>query len=732
MLDQDIVNLAKAIREHETGNRPVQGSSGELASRYQYLPSTWKSTASRYLGDPNAPLTLENENKATYLKLKDWKDAGYNPAQIASMWNSGQPEWEGKVGVNKYGVNYDVPAYVNSVYSKYRQLKNETQPVIQAVEEKPEPKKTGLWYKIKETAGDIKDIFTGSSEALGRRSGEATEAISQSLKGEIDPITAGGKYVASIANLFNDIAGELYTGIGKILVSQETEDQVKEDVMDVLENSGAVDALQKGSETWQEWKEKNPTLIANIETIGSVGLATVDVLGAGKIGTVAKDTAKRTLRETVSGAKKALGLGEKAVKGAGRQIAEKAPIVTKYGVSQATGLAPETITKVINSPEEFTLQAIKNVDREVFAKNAISKIENRIEALKDTGKTYQAIRESGATVELNDNFFDDVLKNRYGFNIEDGKITATTKSATRNASDINAIQTLYDNWSPSTTNRTSLDADEFLNLRADLADLAKYDATRSKASQDIARGLRNEINTKYRGQIEGLKELDEAYGTEVKFLNDIKKDYFKKDGGLKDNAISKLANLTGKGKEQALERLKGIIPDVEKQVNIIKAIEDIRYAGGQKVGTYTRTAFGAGGVLTGNVPLIIGSLLSTPQIAVQLLRQYGAIKKISKELIEATIKSVESGKKLVGKQLQLVRDMINDKSQKFINYVKELKNNEKGFQKLPFSPEDVQLGDTIETLTKKLKNTTDGTAIKRLEKQIDELEKQRVELRNKQ
>jgi len=39
-------------------------------------------------------LTLENENKATYLKIKDWKSQGYNPAQIASMWNSGSPEWE--------------------------------------------------------------------------------------------------------------------------------------------------------------------------------------------------------------------------------------------------------------------------------------------------------------------------------------------------------------------------------------------------------------------------------------------------------------------------------------------------------------------------------------------------------------------------------------------------------------------------------------------------------------
>lgn len=118
-LDQNVVNLARAIRQIETGNRPVKGASGELASRYQYMPSTWSSTAAKYLGDANAPLTAKNEDQATYLKIKDWKDAGYTPKQIASMWNSGQPDWEGKVGVNSAGVKYDVPKYVDKVWNEF-------------------------------------------------------------------------------------------------------------------------------------------------------------------------------------------------------------------------------------------------------------------------------------------------------------------------------------------------------------------------------------------------------------------------------------------------------------------------------------------------------------------------------------------------------------------------------------------------------------------------------------
>ena len=124
-LDPQLVNLAKAIRDHETQNRAIPGASGELKSRYQYMPATWKERAGKHLGNSNAPLSLENENAVTYAQLKEWKDQGYNPGQIASMWNSGQPDPAGKVGRNSKGVNYNTPKYVQDVYSKYRTYETE-------------------------------------------------------------------------------------------------------------------------------------------------------------------------------------------------------------------------------------------------------------------------------------------------------------------------------------------------------------------------------------------------------------------------------------------------------------------------------------------------------------------------------------------------------------------------------------------------------------------------------
>lgn len=129
-LDPQIVALAKAIRAHETGNRPVAGKTGELASRYQFIPSTWKSYAKKYLGNANAPLTLENENYVVYHRLAEWKQQGYNPGQIASMWNSGNPNpyAKGNKGVGKSSANpnvtFNVPKYVQSVYQNYLRIKN--------------------------------------------------------------------------------------------------------------------------------------------------------------------------------------------------------------------------------------------------------------------------------------------------------------------------------------------------------------------------------------------------------------------------------------------------------------------------------------------------------------------------------------------------------------------------------------------------------------------------------
>lgn len=145
-LDQNVIRLAKAIRTVESRNKPVLPQEGAAlggASRYQYTHDTWKSVAGKYLGNPNAELNLKNENKATYYRIKEWKDKGYKPDQIASMWNAGEgrpnAHKEGLKGINKFGVEYNVPEYVAKVGRAYKSLAGALSPNVaqaQTTEEK--------------------------------------------------------------------------------------------------------------------------------------------------------------------------------------------------------------------------------------------------------------------------------------------------------------------------------------------------------------------------------------------------------------------------------------------------------------------------------------------------------------------------------------------------------------------------------------------------------------------
>lgn len=122
-LDSTAFYLSKAIKKAETGDYKdpynTKGASGEYGA-YQYTPDTWKAQAGKYLGNPNAPMTEDNQNKVMYTNTKYLLDQGYTQGQIASIHNSGKPDPTATgSGVNSYGVHYDVPAYVEKVKQNY-------------------------------------------------------------------------------------------------------------------------------------------------------------------------------------------------------------------------------------------------------------------------------------------------------------------------------------------------------------------------------------------------------------------------------------------------------------------------------------------------------------------------------------------------------------------------------------------------------------------------------------
>lgn len=321
---------------------------------------------------------------------------------------------------------------------------------------------------------------------------------------------------------------------------------------------------------------------------------------------------------------KVLSTVAKPITGTASKVADfVSPIVpktSKYITSQATGLNPETITELIKNPQAF--KGVTSESRIQTANAVKDALDNRLSELSGLGKEYQVLREAPQTVVVPGGSVGKVLA-KYGIKLdENNKILTTAESRPLSPADKAGVQDFLDNYGK----ERILSSNGLLNVREALSNLSKYDSAKTSISTNIARDLRSTYDDIGKSQIKGLKELDAQYAPERQLLSQVKKDIIdSKTGELKDGAISKIANLTGKGKENLLARMKEIVPDIDQRVRVIRAVEDIERASGLKTGTYVRSAIAGGGVLTGNIPAIIVGILTQPQIAVPLLKGAGYV-----------------------------------------------------------------------------------------------------------
>lgn len=268
-IDPSVKALASTIGELETGASSQaaytkRGASGEYG-RYQFMPNTYKLYAKKYLGDENAQPTVENQNKIAYDFVNEKKQAGYNPAQILSMWNAGEAKpdaykqnWR---GTNSMGVKYDTPAYVQKGSEIYQRKKAEIGAFPGA---------------IPQQLPDNPSFIQEASNQISKAGQGILDAYNNAASGNINPVSGViqglGAFAGGVGNLVNTsvehlpVVGDAYKGL-EGLVGQG---------VGALAQTNAGQGLMGA---YQGFKEAHPELAGDLEA--GVNIASLVPMGKG-------------------------------------------------------------------------------------------------------------------------------------------------------------------------------------------------------------------------------------------------------------------------------------------------------------------------------------------------------------------------------------------------------------------------------------------------------------------
>lgn len=379
---------------------------------------------------------------------------------------------------------------------------------------------------------------------------------------------------------------------------------------------------------------------------GAAATKVGEISKVGKVAELGQTLSKAgSLIDPITGAAKVV---TPVLKGAAKTVG-----ATKdFAITQITGLNPETIKTIVQNPENFSAAEKAGLQRANLGKIVKTSLDSRLKSLSETGKEYEVIKNSPKTVTF-ETPIQTFLRDNFKISFKNGKVVPTAASGISSA-DVNALNEFLSVYGKKQT----FTANEIINARQAVDAMKVFDKAKTKSTV-IATKLRKFIDDTAKTQLPELAKADAKYAPEVSILKKLKKEFFDENGNLNDNAINKISNITGAGKDVQLARLKKLIPDIEQRVKLVKAIEDIAATKGQKVGTYARAALGGGGVMTGNVAMIVGAILSSPGVFVPLMVKYGKAAGFTTEVIKPVILKMKNAVKLTEKEKVIAKKILN-------------------------------------------------------------------------
>ncbi len=665
-LDPKVLKVVRTIRTLEGGNYEDRtGDSGSSAGAYQWnnnkkplapneLPARWKEHAQEVLGDSNAPMTRENQNKVAYGIVDKYKKQGLQPEEIDALWNGAKKD----TATGRYThISQDrANKFRQELAKNNSQQDNQNNTPIQQPQEQG-----GAPFKYNPTDNP----FVSGLKTAGNLPHSGVE-FAKGAVSTVNPVNTISNLSES-AGIIGDLKEQQGGTFGALKAFAK---EIPKATYETLVPQGVrnlISGLIGGGDLQSATKEFVEDPVGNVAplVLGAEGLAKGMDTMATRSAVRETPTAKPVTKYSDAfnkGVENTAGLITKPIQGVLNKTGDVLKSGATYGISKFTGMDPQTINQILQNPAEFTKTAREETSRGGLANEVKDAIDTRISDLSETGKGYNGIKQSGEVASasfikdgtgIRPLFLDDALKAN-GLEIKNGKISATTKSSTRNTSDLNALNKFYKDWG----NQKTFTPEEFLNMRSDLADLAKYDKLtgmgKTSAIEKIAMDMRTKANEMIRPQFKGLKELDDQYSPEVQFLRQVKKDFVNPDGTLKDNAPSKIANSANKA--ELTKRLENIMPGITKRIEILKAVEDIERSSGIKVGTYGTNIPGLIGIMSnGVIGLIISQIIATPENAVRIIRSAG-------KLDSSVIKPIIQALRLLSGNINVTSGMIAEKS----------------------------------------------------------------------
>lgn len=520
-----------------------------------------------------------------------------------------------------------------------------------AAKQAMQPVKTGA-------VTDIKQAGKGIVEQFKKGAGKVQESIDAFSSGEQGLASTVLQTAGAGASAVSGAAGEAIKGGIKAVLPQG----VQETVGNVLETAGEKVAetpvVQNMLAKYEELKRTNPEKARDIAGVLGLGELALDFVTGG----TAKTATTATRKATGKAIETAANATTKAVKNAVPKAIETGSDVAMFAAAKTSGLQPDTISFILQNPDKYTDAVKQGITRSGVADDFFTVVQSKLDDVSGAGAGYDAIRQSGARVTAIDPDFLDKFFVREGFNVRNGVVTPTTKSATRDAREIARLQQFYDTWSPALRNE-SLDAEEILNLRKDIGALSDFDDTGKPAvSEVLARKIYSNVNDNIANKVPGLRELDNQFSPIKKEIEAIKKEFLTKDTDgnytLKDTAINKIANAKGAGKDKTIARLESYMPGISEKIRVAKVLEDVDFATGRNVGAYLQGGLVAGGLVTGNIPMIVGGMLvANPKLLAKILAKVGKMSKNSTIKATDLANKIRSGAKLTTEEASMVKSI---------------------------------------------------------------------------